>query len=68
MRRWFIAYDLLEHGADLRDLPQHERRARLEAAVLQGTPLRLSPLVRCRRLAALAALRASSRASAASKA
>ena len=41
----FIAYDLLEaDGEDLRGQPQHQRRARLQA-LLQGQPLRLSPLV-----------------------
>lgn len=42
----FIAYDLLEQdGADLRGLPQGERRARLEA-LLAPTGLRLSPVER----------------------
>jgi DNA ligase-1 len=41
----FVAYDLLEaDGQDLRAQPQHERRARLEV-LLQGQPLRLSPLL-----------------------
>lgn len=41
----FVAYDLLEaEGQDLRGQPQHQRRARLQA-LLQGQPLRLSPLV-----------------------
>lgn len=41
----FVAYDLLEAGGtDLRGQPQHERRARLQA-LLQGQPLRLSPLL-----------------------
>jgi DNA ligase-1 len=40
----FMAYDLLEHGGrDVRELPQRERRARLEA-LLAGTPFRISPL------------------------
>lgn len=40
----FMAYDLLEHGgADVRALPQHERRARLETLV-EGTGILLSPL------------------------
>jgi DNA ligase-1 len=40
----FIAYDLLEQdGQDLRELPQRERRARLEA-LLQGTGFRVSPV------------------------
>ena len=57
----FIAYDLLESGgADRRDLPQHERRALLDAAV-QGTALQLSPLVTGGDWAALATLRGESR-------
>ena len=41
----FVAYDLLEAGGeDWRGRAQHERRARLEM-LLQGQPLRLSPLV-----------------------
>jgi DNA ligase-1 len=41
----FVAYDLLEDGGvDVRALPQLERRARLEAR-LQGSAIRLSPLV-----------------------
>jgi DNA ligase-1 len=40
----FMAYDLLEQeGADLRGLPQRERRARLEA-LLAGTGFHLSPV------------------------
>jgi len=40
----FMAYDLLEQdGQDLRALPQHERRARLEA-LLAGTGFLLSPV------------------------
>jgi DNA ligase-1 len=40
----FMAYDLLEQdGADLRALPQGERRTRLEA-LLAGTGFRLSPV------------------------
>jgi DNA ligase 1 len=40
----FIAYDLLEQdGQDLRELPQRERRARLEA-LLAGTGFHLSPV------------------------
>ncbi len=69
----FIAYDLLEHGGvDLRDTPQHARRAALEALAAQITaaaidgpiapaPLRLSPLLRGR-WPELAALREQSRA------
>ncbi len=57
----FIAYDLLEsQGEDRRDLPQHERRALLEAA-LRGTTLPLSPLVQAPDWAAFAALRRESR-------
>ncbi|MBL0421000.1 ATP-dependent DNA ligase [Ramlibacter sp. AW1] len=42
----FMAYDLLEQGGqDLRSLPQAERRARLEA-LLQGRPIKLSPVER----------------------
>lgn len=42
----FIAYDLLEQGgADIRALPQGERRERLEA-VLAGTGFRVSPVER----------------------
>jgi len=56
-----LAYDLLEAGgADLRERPQHERRARLEAlAAAQG--LRLSPRVQAVDWAGLAALRGQSR-------
>lgn len=40
----FMAYDLLEQdGADLRAMPQAQRRARLEA-LLAGTGFRLSPV------------------------
>jgi DNA ligase-1 len=40
----FMAYDLLEQdGADLRALPQRERRARLEA-LLAGSAFKLSPV------------------------
>jgi DNA ligase-1 len=40
----FIAYDLLEQdGQDLRESPQRERRARLEA-LLQDTGIRVSPV------------------------
>jgi DNA ligase 1 len=57
----FLAYDLLEHaGADIRSLPQHERRRRLEA-LLAGVPLRLSPLLRESSWEAFARLRAQSR-------
>ncbi len=41
----FIAYDLLELGGkDLRATPQYQRRAQLQA-VLQGTAMRISPLL-----------------------
>ena len=40
----FMAYDLLEQdGRDIRELPQRERRARLEA-LLEGTAFKLSPI------------------------
>jgi DNA ligase-1 len=40
----FMAYDLLEEaGRDIRDMPQHERRVRLEA-MLKDTAFRISPL------------------------
>jgi DNA ligase 1 len=40
----FMVYDLLEEaGVDLRERPQRERRARLEA-LLAGTPFRISPV------------------------
>lgn len=57
----FIAYDLLEvQGQDLRERPQHERRTQLEA-LLQGTPLQLSPQVQGESWEALAAVREQSR-------
>jgi DNA ligase 1 len=57
----FVAYDLLEDEAiDLRSRPQGERRARLEAR-LQGTSIRVSPLVRADDWPAYAALRTQSR-------
>jgi len=58
-------YDLLElDGVDLRALPQHERRALLEAEIARlDTPLlRLSPLVEADSWEELARLRAGSRA------
>jgi DNA ligase-1 len=73
----FIAYDLLEwQGVDLRERPQHERRAMLEAAVGQasdtgrmgddgaadGRRLHLSPVESRADWAALAELREESRA------
>jgi ATP-dependent DNA ligase len=68
----FIAYDLLEwRGSDLRERPQHERRALLEAALTAADPgpdandaarLQLSPVERRADWAALAELREESRA------
>ncbi|SFU76274.1 ATP-dependent DNA ligase [Pseudoduganella namucuonensis] len=60
-----VAYDLLElEGADLRPLPQRERRALLEQLVhrLEAPQLRLSPLVRAGGWEELAAIRGESRA------
>jgi len=60
-----VAYDLLElDGADLRGLPQRERRDRLEQLVarLDLPQLRLSPLVQASSWEALAQIRAESRA------
>lgn len=60
-----VAYDLLElDGVDVRQLPQHERRALLEQLVAQAAQpqLRLSPLVQAEDWAQLAAIRAESRA------
>jgi DNA ligase-1 len=57
----FIAYDLLEDdGRDIRNLPQHERRVRLEAR-LAPHAVALSPLVHAADWEAYAALRAHSR-------
>jgi DNA ligase 1 len=57
----FVAYDLLEDaGVDIRALPQHERRARLEAR-LRGGAVALSPLVAASDWTAYAALREQSR-------
>ena len=57
----FVAYDLLEDGGqDLRALPQHERRVRLEAR-LRDHAVVLSPLVHAEDWPAYAALRAQSR-------
>jgi ATP-dependent DNA ligase len=50
----FVGFDLLAvEGRDLRDAPQHERRARLEA-LLDGArpPVYLTPMTRDRRVAA----------------
>ena len=60
-----VAYDLLElDGVDLRQLPQHERRALLEQLVAQAAQpqLRLSPLVLAEGWPQLAQLRTESRA------
>jgi len=58
----FVAYDLLEQGgADLREQPQHLRRAALEA-LLRDEALRLSPAVAADGWPAYAALREQSRA------
>ncbi|MET0964526.1 MAG: ATP-dependent DNA ligase, partial [Noviherbaspirillum sp.] len=59
-----ICYDLLEQdGVDLRQLPQRERRRRLEALVAQAASpqLVLSPLIEAAGWEALAQLRESSR-------
>ncbi len=61
----FIAYDLLEeNGADLRALPQIERRSRLERIVARARAraLRLSPRVEAADWPGLAATRAEARA------
>jgi len=60
----FVAYDLLEDGGvDLRALPQHERRARLEALVpaVGDDHLQISPLLSLPSWEAYARLRAESR-------
>ncbi len=57
-----LAYDLLEQGGhDLREQPQHQRRAALEAFA-DAHALRLSPEVQAADWPALAALRGQSRA------
>ena len=57
----FMAYDLLEQdGRDVRGLPQHERRARLEALLAtrhESSAIRVSPLVTAAGWDALASLR-----------
>ncbi|HEY5799965.1 MAG TPA: ATP-dependent DNA ligase, partial [Burkholderiaceae bacterium] len=61
----FIAYDLLEHdGADIRALPQRERRALLEQVVAQVADpvLSVSPSISAGDWADLARIRAESRA------
>lgn len=58
----FMAYDLLEAGGqDIRALPQHARRSKLEQ-VLVSTRLKLSPIERLASWAEFAALRTQSRA------
>jgi len=60
----FVAYDLLEEdGADRRDRPMHERRARLEGVVerVADPRLRLSPRIEAARWSELAEIRARSR-------
>ncbi len=57
----FMAYDLLERdGDDCRPRPQHERRAALEALV-QGSPLLLSPRLEAATWQALGTQRAGAR-------
>jgi DNA ligase-1 len=57
----FVAYDILEDGgADVRSMPQAQRRAALEAR-LHGTTIGLSPLVDAPDWPAYAALRERSR-------
>jgi DNA ligase-1 len=57
----FVAYDLLEaDGTDQRALPQHARRERLQA-LLESSPLRLSPRLVAADWPAYAALRATAR-------
>lgn len=57
----FMAYDLLEQaGADLRELPQRERRERLQA-LLEPTRIRLSPIERAGSWVDFARLRERSR-------
>ena len=57
----FMAYDLLEDGGmDVRTLPQHERRAKLQA-VLQGTGIHLSPVETASSWAGFAQLRLQAR-------
>ncbi|KQQ96561.1 ATP-dependent DNA ligase [Massilia sp. Leaf139] len=59
-----VCYDLLElDGVDLRQLPQHERRALLETqvAAIDQPQLKISPLVHAEGWEALAALRTESR-------
>ena len=56
-----LAYDLLEQdGQDLRGLPQHERRARLQTLLADG-PLPVSPAVAAADWDSLAALRLQAR-------
>jgi DNA ligase-1 len=60
-----VAYDLLEEeGVDLRSLPQHERRALLEALIKSTNrpQLRISPLIHATSWRELEAIRTESRA------
>jgi DNA ligase-1 len=59
----FLAYDLLEQdGVDIRSLPMHERRARLQGLIANAPEvLSLSPIVDAPTWEALARLRAESR-------
>lgn len=60
----FLAYDVLEHqNTDVRDLPQEDRRARLESFIhpTETSPLQLSPIVTADSWENLAAQRQQSR-------
>jgi DNA ligase 1 len=66
----FMTYDILEeHGADIRNVPQGERRARLETLLSGGSPearppagvMRISPTVPARTWEELAEMRADAR-------
>lgn len=59
----FLVYDILEQDhVDIREVPMHERRARLEALLAQAPQeLSLSPLVTAESWDSLAALRTESR-------
>ena len=59
----FMAYDILEHdGVDIRQRPQSERRALLDAVLASAGVLRVSPLVESPSWEGLATLRDDSRA------
>ncbi len=59
----YVAYDLLEvDGADLRDKPQRERRALLEAMLVRNPAIGLSAMETAESWDALARLRATARA------